>query len=294
MTLSAFGNTETTNIGPPEAPIETPIETPRDASPEENEDFAKLFKESQSLGRCRVQVTRVGQATMYIPTDRSNSKAKYNILGWGNGSLMGSKTYKGVLESIASQCIFVAAANSASAGSGRDIQNAIKTARTRYVDKILANPRVCTSGHSQGGGGAFNAAKLSNADCVISVQADVSMTSHINEPIADHIEVIALWGNSDVIAPEGPANLESISKNSKIVASVKTKDENHFTIMSDRGGNIGTLFRMAAKAQLSIDPKVRAKFRKAFWGPETLSSINTDVSHIMDVKRNSGAVNRQP
>jgi len=258
------------------------------------EPFENLFAEASANGPCRVQRARSNGTTYYVPTDPRNKNARFHILGWGNGTGMLPSGYSKVLESIASHCILVAAANTQNAGSGKEIQNAVTSARSRYATKVFSSPRVCTSGHSQGGGGSFNAANLLKANCVIPVQADTVYTARVQKPLSANVEVIALWGSADGIAPADPSNLDNLDRNSSILSSVEISGENHFTITSSRGGNIGTLFRMAAKAQLSPDSRVSSRFRQAFWGPETQATVSTRFQQISDVDRDSGAVDAAP
>ena len=212
------------------------------------DSFSQLFDQAEGNGRCSVRrVSGVG-STFYVPSDPSNRNARFNILGWGNGTGGTSITYSSVLESIASHCILVAAANTANSGSGREVQSAVNDARSRYSNILVSNPKVCTSGHSQGGGGSFNAANRLNAQCVIAVQPDTVYTTRIDRPVASNVEVIALWSSLDVLAPASPFNASNAERNSSILTQVETSGEDHFTITLGRGGDIGTLFRMAAKA----------------------------------------------
>ena len=258
------------------------------------DSFSQLFDQAEGNGRCSVRrVSGVG-STFYVPSDPSNRNARFNILGWGNGTGGTSITYSSVLESIASHCILVAAANTANSGSGREVQSAVNDARSRYSNILVSNPKVCTSGHSQGGGGSFNAANRLNAQCVIAVQPDTVYTTRIDRPVASNVEVIALWSSLDVLAPASPFNASNAERNSSILTQVETSGEDHFTITLGRGGDIGTLFRMAAKAQLSTDSAEATKFRRAFWGPSTSSTVTTSAREISDVERDSGATSATP
>ncbi len=260
----------------------------------ETSEFSQLFKDASTNGSCKVSKVKSKDTTFFIPKDPKNSDAKFNVLVWGNGSATSNSTYKGILESIASHCIFVAAATTAASGSGKEMQTALRNARSRYSKQILENPKICTAGHSQGGGGSFNAAILLKANCAIPVQADTVYTSKISGPLDPKIEVIALWGSSDTIAPAHPANFKNIEKYSSILTSIETSSEGHFTITSGRGGDIGTLFRMAAIAQLSTDSYTSRKFRRAFWGPQTNATVTKTPKEILDVIRDSGAINASP
>jgi len=260
--------------------------------------FDDLFSEAVGDGRCNVTRIESYNSTFYIPTDPTNSNAKFNILGWGNGTGGTEDTYTTVLESLASQCVLVAAANTENSGTGEEVQDAVNQARSRYASKILSNHKVCTSGHSQGGGGSFNAANRLDADCVIAIQADTRFTTEIYGPVASDVEVIALWSEDDSLAPAGSeyftSNTRNVEANTSILTEVETAGEDHFTITFGRGGDIGTMFRMAVKAQLSNDSAEATRFRGAFWGPSTNATVNTGAREISEVERDSGAVNTQP
>lgn len=260
--------------------------------------FASLFDEAEDDGRCSVRRVSGVSSTFYVPSDPGNSNARFNILGWGNGTGGTSTTYSTVLESIASHCILVAAANTANSGTGREVRDAVEDARSRYSNILVSNATVCTSGHSQGGGGSFNAANRLSADCVIAVQADTQFTTQIDDPVASNVEVIALWSENDTLAPAGSewttSNTRNVERNTSILTEVETEGEDHFTITVGRGGNIGTMFRMASIAQLSNDAEEATKFRKAFWGAQTDSTVTTSAREISEVERDSGAVNTTP
>ena len=262
------------------------------------DSFDDLFSEAVGDGRCSVNRVETYNSTFYVPTDPSNSNAKFHILGWGNGTGGTENTYSTLLRSLASQCVLVAAANTENSGTGEEVEDAVNDARSRYANKVLSNHKVCTSGHSQGGGGSFNAANRLDADCVIAIQADTRFTTEIYGPVASDVEVIALWSEDDTLAPAGSeyltSNTRNVEANTSILTEAETAAEDHFTITSGRGGDIGTMFRMAVKAQLSTDSAEATRFRGAFWGPETDSTVTESASEISEVERDSGAVNTLP
>ncbi len=261
------------------------------SNPSPADGFAGLYELASGDGRCTVdRVSGVG-STFYIPRDRSNPNARFNVLVWGNGTGGTSTTYSTLLTSVASHCIAVAAANTANSGTGADMEDAYNSLRARYGN-ILGN-RVCTAGHSQGGGGSFNAANRIGANCVISVQADTRFTTSIYRPLASHVEVIALWSSRDTLAPAS-GNRGNVQNASTILTQVETSGEGHFAPTLGRGGNIGTVFRMANIAQLSNDPSIAQEFRRAFWGPTTSYTVTTSHRDISDVRRNAAAMATSP
>lgn len=255
--------------------------------------FASLFERASSDGPCRVNRVSATSSTFYVPSDPSNSGARFNVLVWGNGTGGTSSTYATLLTSIASHCILVAAANTSNSGSGAEMQSALNDARARYGSILRTGHKVCTSGHSQGGGGSFNAANRVNANCVIPVQADTRFTTSISRDLASNVEVIALWSEDDTLAPAS-GNRRNVEGASTILTQVETAGEGHFAPTSGRGGSIGTMFRMASIAQLSNDPARATEFRGAFWGPTTSNTATTANRNISDVRRNSAATSTTP
>ncbi len=259
----------------------------------EGEGFADLLERASEDGRCSVTRDTVGDSTLYIPRDFNNSNAKFNVLVWGNGTGGTASTYRTLLTSIASQCIAVAAANTEDSGTGREMETALNSLRAEYGNILSTGHKVCTAGHSQGGGGSFNAANRIDADCVIPVQPDTRFTTSIYDDLAADVEVITLWSEDDTLAPAS-GNRSNVERNSSILTQVETAGEGHFAPTSGRGGVIGDMFRMANIAQLSNDPVLAQEFRGAFWGEETDNTATDANRDISDVRRDSGAVATNP
>jgi hypothetical protein len=255
--------------------------------------FDTLYDRAAGDGNCSVTIDSTFGSTLYIPSDPGNPNAQFNVLVWGNGTGGSSSTYSTLLNSVASHCIAVAAANTASAGSGTAMASALSSMRSQHADILLPDHIVCTAGHSQGGGGAFNAANLTDADCTIPVQPDTIFTTQIDDPLASDVEAIVLTSSADTLAGPG-TNRPNVEANSTILTQITSQGESHFAPTTGRGGIIGTLFRMANIAQLSPDPVLRCENRRAFWGPNGESTVPESDSRINDVRRNSAAVANPP
>lgn len=195
---------------------------------------------------CSVSRVSGSGAVFYVP---SGGSGNYNILGWGNGTGGGSTTYRGLLTSVAEQCILVAAATTASAGDGRAVESAVNQAKSRYSNVVGSNPKVCTSGHSQGGGGAFNAANRLSADCVIAVQPDTVFTTRISRPVASDVDVVCIFSSGDTLAPALPSNGRNCRTNSTRYTQESTSGS-HFTPTSGDGGAVGRVMRQYASRWL--------------------------------------------
>lgn len=180
-----------------------------------------------------------GSTTYYVP---SGGDGNYAILGWGNGTGGSVSTYSGLLEAAAQQCVLVAAAETSSSGDGRDVANAVNSAKSRYSNIVGSNPTVCTSGHSQGGGGAFNAANRLGADCVIGVQPDTVYTTSISSPLASHVNAVCIFSSGDTLAPASPYNARNCDRNATNYYQENTSGT-HFTPTSGDGGAPGRAMR---------------------------------------------------
>jgi hypothetical protein len=196
---------------------------------------------AQTAQTCSVTRQTGDGVVFYVP---SGGDGKYNLLGWGNGTGGGANTYQGALTAAAQRCVLVAAATTANSGSGVDVQNAVNQARSRFANILNANPRICISGHSQGGGGSFNAANRLGAavDCIIAVQPDTVFTVTIQRPVAANVDVTCIFSTGDRLAPAQPNNLNNCRRNSTIFRTVTTAGT-HFTIVSGTGGAPGAAMR---------------------------------------------------
>lgn len=197
-------------------------------------------------GPCSVDEERGSGARFFVP---SGGDGEYNIMGWGNGTGGTVGSYSGLLESVASQCVVVAAATTTSSGNGRDVEDAVNQAKSRYSNIVGSDPKVCTSGHSQGGGGAFNAANRLGADCVIAVQPDTVFTTRIDDPVGSDVDVVCIFSTGDVLAPASPSNGRNCERNSTQYTQERTSGT-HFAPIGGTGGEPGEVVREYANRWL--------------------------------------------
>lgn len=174
---------------------------------------------------CRVTVETGSDAEFYVPSDRP---VDYNILGWGNGAGMPIESYRALLTSVARDCVLVAASTSSDSGDGRGVKSAVKQAKYRYRRIVGHDPKICTAGHSQGGAGAFNAANLLGADCVIALQPDTVYSATIERPVAPDVDVVCIFSTGDVLAPAEPDNANNCRNNATRYSQEMTAGS-HFT-----------------------------------------------------------------
>ncbi len=192
-----------------------------------------------SGGGCSVtEVSPWGlDTTFFVPS----GTGPFPVLGWGNGTGGSVGSYDGMLEAAAEQCVIVAAAETSSSGSGRDVRDAVREAQSRYN----TNDVVCTSGHSQGGGGSFNAARLlgSSTDCVIAVQPDTVFTVRIDGPVSSNTNVVCIFTSGDTLAPAFPSNGSNCRRNSPGTYVQESGSGSHFAPNSGTGGDPGRFQR---------------------------------------------------
>jgi hypothetical protein len=176
----------------------------------------------------------------YVP---SGSTGKYNLLGWGNGTGGSSSTYTTLLQAVAERCVLVAAATTSSSGSGAAVATSVNAAKTRYASILRSPLKVCTSGHSQGGGGSFNAANRLAANCVIAVQPDTVFTTRIDRPVTN-ADVVCIFSTGDSLAPASPSNSRNCRANSPVGRYFEEiVSGTHFAPTSGTGGAVGAMMR---------------------------------------------------
>lgn len=192
---------------------------------------------------CSVTTQNGNGARFYVP---SGGDGKYNIIAWGNGTGGGATTYTGLLTAAAQRCVLIAAATTANSGGGTEVASALSQARSRFANILNtgANLKIATSGHSQGGGGAFNSANVigSAVSSVIAVLPDTVFTVTIQRPVAANVDVTCIFARSDTLAPAQPNNLNNCRRNATIFRTVSVAG-NHFAPVNGTGGAVGQAMR---------------------------------------------------
>lgn len=92
--------------------------------------------------------------TVYRPR---NLEGGHGVILWGNGTGASPRTYSALLSHWASWGFVVVAANTSSAGSGREMLSCLDWLERSTLSAFVDFSKVATSGHSQGGGGAIMA-----------------------------------------------------------------------------------------------------------------------------------------
>jgi hypothetical protein len=192
---------------------------------------------------CSVQRISAAPNTFYVP---SGGDGTYHILGWGNGTGGSSTTYTGLLTAAAQRCVLVAAANTANSGNGTEVAAAVRAAQARFATRLNNPLRIGTSGHSQGGGGSFNAANVIGpaATVIIALQPDTVFTTRIQRPVGAGVDVTCIFGNRDGLAPAQPSNLNNCRRNSTIFRTVTVSASHLNWISRSGGGTVGAAQRV--------------------------------------------------
>jgi hypothetical protein len=191
---------------------------------------------------CGVSVQSATGMRFYVPTGLNG--ARVNLVGWGNGTGGGATTYSSLLNAAAARCVLVAAATTSSAGDGTAVRNAVNAARTRFANILRTDLRIAISGHSQGGGGAFNAANLLGpaVKFIIAVQPDTVFTTRIQRAVAADVNVTCIFSTGDTLAPASPSNGRNCDAASTIYRQITTSGT-HFSPLSTGGGAPGAAMR---------------------------------------------------
>jgi hypothetical protein len=112
----------------------------------------------------------------YHPTDLGAEGRRHPVILWGNGTFLNPIHYDALLRHFASHGFIVAAAFTSNAGSGQQMLAGLDNLTAFDADesspffgKVDLN-RVASTGHSQGGGGAINAANDPRVDVSVPIQ----------------------------------------------------------------------------------------------------------------------------
>lgn len=199
--------------------------------------------------------------TFYSPTNLgSNGCTTHPVILWGNGTGTSPSVYDAFLRHLASHGFIVAAANTSNAGSGQEMLQGLAQLRTwngqsgnRFNGRVdLQN--VGSTGHSQGGGGAINAAK----DQGVKTTAPLEPWSQNQSGLQDSDTAIFFAGQNDTIVP--PSTVRARYTGVNIAAAyAELAGASHFTAVGNVGG-----FRGPATAwfrwQLMGDTNARGLF----------------------------------
>lgn len=150
--------------------------------------FPSVGRNFGDPGPYAVTVQQDTAHTYYSPTDLAPGGARHPVILWGNGTFLNPSHYDALLRHFASHGFIVAAANTSNAGSGQEMLTGLDNLTTfdsqagnRFEGKVDLT-RVATMGHSQGGGGAIEAAADPRVDTTVAIEPFLGTVSGLHGP----------------------------------------------------------------------------------------------------------------
>lgn len=141
-----------------------------------------------------------GQCTVFRPRDVPEGAP---LILWGNGTGAPTTSYSQGLRHWASWGFVVAAANTTMAGSGEEMLDCIDAVRSASYGDSVDFSRIGTSGHSQGGGGAYIAGRDDRVTATAPMQP-YPFEFGIGARDPQSGPMLLLSGGADMIAPREP------------------------------------------------------------------------------------------
>lgn len=213
----------------------TPAEAQESGCPSVGTDF-------DETGPFNVTVDSGFQHTYYSPSNLgSQGCSTHPVILWGNGTGASPSTYDGLLEHLASHGFIVAAANTANAGSGQEMLDGLDNltsfnndSGSRFFNRVdLGN--VGTTGHSQGGGGAVEAANDSRVDTTFPFEGWLAEASDINSSAS----AFYMAGENDSIVSSSSVEADYNDSDDIPAAFGELDGASHFEPVGDGGDFIG-------------------------------------------------------
>jgi pimeloyl-ACP methyl ester carboxylesterase len=207
--------------------------------------------------RCRSR--RIRAHTYYFPTDLGPGGIDHPVVLWGNGTFLNPTHYDALLRHFASHGFIVAAANTSNAGSGQEMLGGLDNLTTfnsqsgnRFFDHVDLT-RVATIGHSQGGGGAIEAARDPRVDTAVPIEPWRGTESGLHGP------TFFLAGENDTTIPPATVRQKYMASSGIPAAYGELAGGDHLHPLVDGSG-----FRAPATAwlrwQLMGDSIARSQF----------------------------------
>lgn len=172
--------------------------------------------------------------TVYRPR---NLEGGHGVILWGNGTGASPRTYSGLLRHWASWGFVVVAANTSSAGSGRDMLGCLGWLERSTLSAFVDFSKVAASGHSQGGGGAIMAGVDERVATTAPIQGYTLGLGHNSSSQArQNGPMLLLSGGSDTtVSPS--ANHAPVFRRANVPVFWATlRGASHFEPVGDGGG----------------------------------------------------------
>lgn len=235
-------------------------------------------------GPYEVDVRVDALTTYYFPRDPASLGRELPVVLWGNGTFGIPGVYRGLLMHWASYGFIVAAANTTQAFTGLEMLAGLNALEAEHAKPgarfhgCVDLRNVCSSGHSQGGGGALNAALDRRVTSVLPIQpGPLATVDWLSAPLLlltgsqDAIVYPPLWVLPFFYERAKVPTVYASLKNAGHMASVFTKD----------GGRFRSLTTAWHLARLSGD----ARAKQVFGGEFRLAAH----PEYVDVRRNQRA-----
>lgn len=227
-------------VGSPAAPVEA--QTP---------DYG-------ATGPNAVEVQADDVHTLYFPAGLPDGP--YPVILWGNGTGTTPSVYDGLLRHYASYGFIVAAANTTNAGSGNEMRNGLDKltllnayAQSPFHQKVDLE-RVGTTGHSQGGGGAINAAKDPRVDTTFPIEPWLGNEAGLTTT------ALYLAGQVDDIIPPATVRARYDRSTGIPAAYAELAEATHFTPVVENAGGFRGVTTAWILWQLKRDQTARGLF----------------------------------
>ena len=141
-----------------------------------------------------------GECTVFRPREVPEGAP---LILWGNGTGAPTTSYSQGLRHWASWGFVVAAANTTMAGSGEEMLDCIDAVRSASYGDSVDFSRIGTSGHSQGGGGAYIAGRDERITATAPMQP-YPFEFGIGGRDPQNGPMLLMSGGADAIAPREP------------------------------------------------------------------------------------------
>lgn len=220
-----------------------------------------------------------GDHTFFHPTPLRSDDVKHPVIVWGNGTFLTPENYRGLLEHFASHGFIVVAANTTNTGSGNEMLAGLDKLATyhstpgNFFQNKVDLTKVATMGHSQGGGGAINAARDPRVSTVIPIQPWLGTDTNLRGT------VLFLSGTTDTVIPSASVRSRYDQAQSRLpVAYGDLAGADHFQPIGT-GNSYRGLVTAWVRWQLMGDPIAAHQFvgQCAYCGNPMWSTYETNA-----------------
>lgn len=197
--------------------------------------------------------------TYYYPTELGRGGVRHPVVLWGNGTFLTPEHYDALLRHLATQGFIVAAANTSNAGSGREMLAGLDNLtrfnadpQSRFYRRVDTGT-VGTMGHSQGGGGAIEAARDPRVDTTVPLEPFLGTTAGLHGP------AFFMSGENDNVIPPASVRQRYDASSGIPAAYADVANADHITPALDAGAFRGPITAWL-RWHLMVDPVAKQQF----------------------------------